>query len=234
LQWGRPSLVSRTTTHKFDAAGHELPANDETPPPLEERSERQAEGGDDGRASPRADLLQRHEGEQQRHDEGAPPVDLHLRLGLDVSAAGDAGSATRLAFEEDLCADLAYASSLPFECFRVTNLEAGSILVVCEILPDPSREGPSPLDAAADLERQAVDPESLLLGGHVTCYTEELFFTQQQPETHLPRQVRRQDKTQSPTPPAKKPYINRKWPYIIQKSPISPEKSPTNTSTSPR
>jgi len=103
-------------------------------------------------------------------------VDLQLRLALDLSVAGPVGSPTRAAFEHDLLDDLAQASGLGADSFRIKKLSAGSIIVDAEIYRDPSGMGPDPKHVAAEFERQARDPNSPLSRGKLTCYLESIVF----------------------------------------------------------
>ena len=104
------------------------------------------------------------------------PVELQLRLALDMSVAGPSGSQTRASFEQDLVDDLSQASGLNPACFRIKKLSAGSIIVDVEIHGDPLGMGYNPKHVAADLERQAKDPNSPLSRGQLTCYMESILF----------------------------------------------------------
>jgi hypothetical protein len=77
----------------------------------------------------------------------------------------------REAFKRDLANDLAKASGLPAENFKISKLSAGSVIVDIDILPDPLGNAPAPSAVARDLEKQAADPNSPLRSGKLTSQT---------------------------------------------------------------
>jgi hypothetical protein len=101
-------------------------------------------------------------------------VDIQVKLGLDFDAIGQFSSLQRAELERTLARDLSYASALPSVSFCIQKMSRGSIIVDIQIHPDPSGSGPIPSDAAMDLERQAMNPSSLLRRGVLTCYTEAI------------------------------------------------------------
>lgn len=78
-----------------------------------------------------------------------------------------------------LVGDLSRASNVHPASFRITNISAGSLLVDTdlEIRADPAGRCPPPADIAAELERQAADPRSLLRRGSLTCQIESITRT---------------------------------------------------------
>ena len=96
-------------------------------------------------------------------------IEITMTLGLNFSAAGDEGTKTRDLFEKSLSQDLASASGLPASYFIVQSLEAGSIVVHMQIVTDPF-DGPEALQVAEDLQIQAKDKDSQLIGGILTRY----------------------------------------------------------------
>lgn len=70
-----------------------------------------------------------------------------ITLGISFHEAGEAGSATREAFMRDVADDLAKASGLLAENFKIINkimkLLAGSVLVYMYIMPDSQGIAPN-------------------------------------------------------------------------------------------
>jgi hypothetical protein len=108
--------------------------------------------------------------------EGGPtdrkPVEITLKLALDFSAAGKAGSAQRVAFNNNLTQDLSNASGFAPHLFEVVRVSAGSIIVGTLIHSDPADRGLNPMLVAMDLQKQAHQPNSPLLSGLLTRHCE--------------------------------------------------------------
>ena len=66
-----------------------------------------------------------------------------MTLGISFHEAGEAGSAKREAFMRDVADDLAKASGLPAENFKITKLSAGSVIVYMDIVPDSQGIAPN-------------------------------------------------------------------------------------------
>ena len=98
-------------------------------------------------------------------------VQLTMTLGMSFQETGEEGSSKREAFKRDVANDLAKASGLPAENFKITKLSAGSVIVNLDILPDPLGIAPAPSAVAQDLEKQAADPNSPLRSGKLTSQT---------------------------------------------------------------
>jgi hypothetical protein len=113
-----------------------------------------------------------------------------MTLGMSFQTTGEEGSSKREAFKRDVANDLARASSLPAENFKISKLSAGSVkrdlvsvkrdlsklsagsvIVDIDILPDPLGIAPAPFAVARDLEQQAADPNSPLRSGKLTSRT---------------------------------------------------------------
>ena len=118
------------------------------------------------------------------------PVKLTMTLGISLHETGEEGSSKREAFKRDVANDLARASSLPAENFKISKLSAGSVkrdlvsvqrdlsklsagsvIVDIDILPDPLGIALTTSTVARDLEQQAADPNSPLRSGKVTSQT---------------------------------------------------------------
>jgi hypothetical protein len=110
-------------------------------------------------------------------------VQLTMTLGMSFQETGEEGSSKREAFKHDLANDLANASGLPAENFKITKLSAGSVVVDIDILPDPLGIAPAPCSAARDLEKQAGDPNSPLRSGKLTSQTKGIQILSTQPST---------------------------------------------------
>jgi hypothetical protein len=95
-------------------------------------------------------------------------VSMTLKLGAS-SAVGEEGSARRAVFKINLVADLARAAGIKKSFFEVKRVSAGSIVVDVDILSTPQGCSHTPLVVAADLEKQARDPSSILLAGALTA-----------------------------------------------------------------
>ncbi len=101
------------------------------------------------------------------------PVQLTMMLDIPFHETGEEGSSKREAFKRDVEKDLAKASGLPAENFKITKLSAGSVIVDMTILPDP-RGAIAPSAVARNLEQQAADPNSLLRSGKLTSKTQTI------------------------------------------------------------
>jgi Ca2+-binding EF-hand superfamily protein len=95
-----------------------------------------------------------------------------MTLGMSFHETGEEGSSKREAFKRDVANDLAKASGLPAENFKITKLSAGSVIVDIDILPDPLGIAPAPSNVARDLQKQAADPNSPLRSGKLTSQTD--------------------------------------------------------------
>ena len=110
--------------------------------------------------------------------QGAPrlsdskPVEMTLKLAMDFSNAGQQGSAQRAAFTKSLTEDLSKAAGVAPQVFEVVRVSAGSIIVDTKIHVDPKGLGPHPMVVAAELEKQADQPNSLLRSGVLTRHCE--------------------------------------------------------------
>ena len=78
-----------------------------------------------------------------------------VKLGMDLKAAGDEGSLQRSKFEKDLVSDLATASGLAADRFKIRKLAPGSVLVGVNVYPEPCGHGPSAAEVSEGLARQA-------------------------------------------------------------------------------
>ena len=97
------------------------------------------------------------------------PVLITLTLALDFSAAGAAGSQKRESFKALVVSDLARAAGVDAECFAVTELQPGSIILsVCISSLDQGGAACDPAAVLADLTTQARDPSSQLMAGALT------------------------------------------------------------------
>jgi len=109
------------------------------------------------------------------------PVQLTMTLSMSFHETGQEGSSKREAFKRDVANDLAKASGLPAENFKITKLSAGSVIVHIDIMhidimhidimTDPLSIAPAPSAVARDLEQQAADPNSPLRSGKLTSKT---------------------------------------------------------------
>ena len=97
------------------------------------------------------------------------PVQLIMTLALDFSMAGGEGSDKREKFKRDVAQDLASASGLPADNFRIKDVSPGSIILDMQVMPDPLAPG-THLLAVKDLAAQAVDPSSNLRSGKITSH----------------------------------------------------------------
>ena len=102
------------------------------------------------------------------------PVSVTVQLDLDYKATVGGGPDVRQKFEEDFIHDLAVASQLPEDAFRITNVGPGSVVVQVEVLPHPSGKWESPAKTVAGLVLQAKTPNSALLAGTITGKTMRL------------------------------------------------------------
>ena len=101
-------------------------------------------------------------------------------LGLEYSSIGADGSAQRVAFRNELQQDFANACGLPPSSFVLKRLSPGSVLVDCDIHPDPAQRGPDPVSAAISLEQQTRDPNSPLRAGSLTRFASGITISQSQ------------------------------------------------------
>ena len=108
---------------------------------------------------------------------GMRPVEMTMKLDLDVSIVGEQGSLQRAQFEQDLIVDLALATGVAHESFNIKKMSTDSVLVETEIYPDPSGKGPHPLDTAKNLEKQVSDNMSMLRKGKLTSAIKEIFVS---------------------------------------------------------
>jgi hypothetical protein len=110
--------------------------------------------------------------------QGAPrlsdskPVEMTLKLAMDFSTAGEQGSLQRAAFTKSLTEDLAKAAGVAPQLFEIVRVSAGSIIVDTKIHVDAKGLGPHPMLVAAELEKQADQPNSLLRSGVLTRHCE--------------------------------------------------------------
>ena len=112
------------------------------------------------------------------------PVDIILKLSLDFSSAGAAGSKEREEFERELAQNLSHASGLPIwqvANFKVKHMSPGSILVDTEIKSDVTENFPDPKSVAMDLERQVRDVYSPLRSGTITRFVQSITIPGLQP-----------------------------------------------------
>ena len=114
------------------------------------------------------------------------PVQLTMTLGMSFHETGEESSSKREAFKRDVADDLAKASGLPAENFKITKLSAGSVIVDIDILPDPLGIAPTPSAVARDLIKQADDPNSPLRSGKLTSQTNWIQVLSPQPSTGAP------------------------------------------------
>jgi hypothetical protein len=157
------------------------------------------------------------------------PVQLTMTLGMTFHETGEEGSSKREAFKLDLANDLAKASGLPAELFKITKLSAGSVIVDIDILPDPLGFAPAPSAVARDLEKQAADPNSPLRSGKLTSQTMGIQtmgiqVLSPQPSTGAPPPPPTQTivpETGSPVPP----FVSMPAPPILSDPPTANELS---------
>jgi hypothetical protein len=103
-----------------------------------------------------------------------------VKLSINFKAAGDEGSLQRSKFEKDLVSDLATASGVAADRFKIRKLAPGSVLVGVDIYPEPSGHGPSAAEVSEELEKQADDPSSALRRGKVTSSVSDIALPHQQ------------------------------------------------------
>jgi len=122
------------------------------------------------------------ETEARLHDEGggdlcdAKAVEMTIKLALDFSAAGKAGSAERVTFNDNLTQDLSIASGLAPHLFEVVRVSAGSIVVDTLVHPDSADRDLNPMLVATNLQKQAHQPNSPLLSGLLTRHCEGILL----------------------------------------------------------
>jgi hypothetical protein len=121
--------------------------------------------------------------EKKQDERLQAPVQLTMTLEIPFHETGEEGSSKREAFKRDMEKDLAKASGLPAENFKITKLSAGSVIVDMTILPDPLG-AIAPSAVARNLEQQAADPNSPLRSGKLTSKTQGIqVLSPQQPST---------------------------------------------------
>jgi hypothetical protein len=94
-------------------------------------------------------------------------VNVVLKLGLDIGAAGVEGSRWREGFLQDLRQDLAKASGLAPESFEIQRLSPGSIIVDVVIHLSSGKDG---REVVQMLEQQVHDPTSMLSAVFITRF----------------------------------------------------------------
>jgi hypothetical protein len=107
-------------------------------------------------------------------------VPMTVKMGMDFKAAGDEGSLQRSKFEKDLVSDLATASGVAADRFKIRKLAPGSVLVGVDVYPEPCGHGPSAAEVSEGLARQAHDPSSALRRGKVTSSVSDIALPHQQ------------------------------------------------------
>ena len=112
-----------------------------------------------------------------RNNEHVQPSSMTVELDLDYRTTIGGGPDVRQKFEEDFIDDLAEASRLPKETFRILNVSPGSIVIVVEVLPDLTGNRERPEDTILGLIQQAQDRNSALLAGRITSKTTQLALT---------------------------------------------------------
>ena len=122
-------------------------------------------------------------------------VQLTMTLGISFHEVGDVDSSKREAFKRDVADDLAKASDLPAENFKITRLSPGSVIVDIDIMPDPLGIACAPSAIARDLEKQAADPNSPLRLGKLTRQTKGIQVLY--PQRCYPLQARAQASPQA-------------------------------------
>jgi len=101
-------------------------------------------------------------------------VDIAMKLGMDLSSAGEDGTIRRVLFNQSLLLDIADATAIPPWRLSIKELAPGSTVVSMRIGPDPFGRGPSAEHIANELTQQAADPKSKLRSGKITRYTDQL------------------------------------------------------------
>jgi len=100
-----------------------------------------------------------------------PPAEIKLTIAKDIAEIPPASPA-RVQFINDFTTDLSGAIGVPEFRINVTDIVAGSVVVIFTILPDPnSATTITPAAAAAIVAEQAANPASALLSGVVTSAT---------------------------------------------------------------
>jgi hypothetical protein len=95
-------------------------------------------------------------------------ISVTMRLEMNFSSAGEAGTLTRRNFEETFARDISDAMGIDKDRVVVTNIRAGSILVDFEILSSGSPNADEADALKKTLENQLSDPHSKLYAGDVT------------------------------------------------------------------
>jgi C-terminal processing protease CtpA/Prc len=104
-------------------------------------------------------------------DLGSGVVGFKHKLEIPFRDAGTEGSVERLKFQNKYLFDLCNASGVEATRFHIKNCAPGSIIIEIEIHPDASGRGPLARNVFANLDKQAMDPESQLRVGVVTRST---------------------------------------------------------------
>ena len=110
-----------------------------------------------------ADDLQDERVEHQA-DSAAQVVEMNLQLDMDFQAAGQEGSIQRQIFIKDLKQDLADSSGMGTSDFNILKVSPGSVIVDME----------APENAAQDIQRQSLDPNSRLRSGKITRFSDKI------------------------------------------------------------
>ena len=153
------------------------------------------------------------------------PVQLTMTLGMSFHETGEEGSSKREAFKRDVAKDLANASGLPADNFKITKLSAGSVIVDMDILPDPLGIAPAPSAVARDLEKQAADPNSPLRSGKLTSQTKGIQVLSPQLSTGAPPPPPTQTIIVQETGTPVQQFASLPAPSIMSESPASNELS---------
>ena len=98
----------------------------------------------------------------------------NLTSQLDFKEAGEEGSERRQTFVHDLVQDMSNAAKVPSDIFAVKRLAPGSIVAGLEVSADSNGTGPSAQAVVADLKLQAADPDSILMHGRITRFTQNI------------------------------------------------------------
>ena len=99
------------------------------------------------------------------HPETASTI---LTLDMNIAAVGKEGSAKREVFNIKLAEDLAKASGIKESSFMITRVTAGGVVVDIDIQKNLDEGGHDPFAISRELERQAMDPKSVLRSGALT------------------------------------------------------------------
>jgi hypothetical protein len=94
-------------------------------------------------------------------------VEMNLRLNMDFHSVGQEGSIRRQIFIQDLKQDLVDASGMVASDFNILKVSPGSVVVDMN----------APGNAAEEIHRQSLDPNSRLRSGKVTQFTDKISLT---------------------------------------------------------